>query len=152
MRLVRQIIVCTESVTSSPSMYPFQHSRTFAFSAAISGNVSGTKFLEGPSGNSPFLPEPLQLRGGTVTVTWRRGMNFTSPDGITTTHGSFNEKNQYDTFFLPPVVSFDQSERWEAFALISFRFEWKLLRCHTRNKEGGIFGLNVDLSLKLSPE
>ncbi|GFX34191.1 hypothetical protein TNCV_2893981 [Trichonephila clavipes] len=33
-----------------------------AFCAAIAGNRSATRFLERPSGDSSFLPEPLQLR------------------------------------------------------------------------------------------
>ncbi|GFV06137.1 hypothetical protein TNCV_1084111 [Trichonephila clavipes] len=35
---------------------------TSAFSDAIAANSSGTTFFEGPSGDSPFLPEPFQLR------------------------------------------------------------------------------------------
>ncbi|GFV64709.1 hypothetical protein TNCV_1636621 [Trichonephila clavipes] len=42
--------------------FALQHSRTSKFGAANAGNSSGTKFLEGPSGDSPSLPEPLQLR------------------------------------------------------------------------------------------
>ncbi|GFU65753.1 hypothetical protein TNCV_5058871 [Trichonephila clavipes] len=34
---------------------------TAAFRAAIAGNSSETRFLESPSGDSSFLPEPLQL-------------------------------------------------------------------------------------------
>ncbi|GFV86088.1 hypothetical protein TNCV_670851 [Trichonephila clavipes] len=36
-----------------------QHSHTSAFSAVIAGNSSGTRFLEGSSGDFAFLPEPL---------------------------------------------------------------------------------------------
>ncbi|GFY17618.1 hypothetical protein TNCV_1073531, partial [Trichonephila clavipes] len=37
-------------------------SHTFEFGAAIAGNGSGTRFSKSPSGYSPFMPEPLQLR------------------------------------------------------------------------------------------
>ncbi|GFU06645.1 hypothetical protein TNCV_4352471 [Trichonephila clavipes] len=33
------------------------HSLTFEFGAAIAGNNSGTRVVEGPSGESPFLPQ-----------------------------------------------------------------------------------------------
>ncbi|GFU42013.1 hypothetical protein TNCV_4677001 [Trichonephila clavipes] len=36
-------------------------SYTSEFNASIAGNSYGTRFLEGPSGDSSFLPEPLQL-------------------------------------------------------------------------------------------
>ncbi|GFW24424.1 rab11 family-interacting protein 1 [Trichonephila clavipes] len=39
-----------------------QHSHTSAIRAAILGNSSQTRFLEGPSGDPPFLSEPLKLR------------------------------------------------------------------------------------------
>ncbi|GFT21125.1 hypothetical protein TNCV_2582071 [Trichonephila clavipes] len=39
----------------------YQHLHTSAFGAAIAGNNSRTRVLEGTSGDSPFLPEPLQL-------------------------------------------------------------------------------------------
>ncbi|GFV73209.1 poly polymerase [Trichonephila clavipes] len=38
-----------------------QHLHTSAFGVAIAGSSSGTRFLEVPSGDSPFLPEHLQL-------------------------------------------------------------------------------------------
>ncbi|GFV76421.1 DUF4817 domain-containing protein [Trichonephila clavipes] len=38
-----------------------QHSHTSTFGAVIAANSSGTRFLEGASEDSPFLPEPLQL-------------------------------------------------------------------------------------------
>ncbi|GFT10073.1 hypothetical protein TNCV_1115171 [Trichonephila clavipes] len=38
------------------------YSYTSAFSAAIAGNSSGTRFLEDPSGDLMFLPVRLQLR------------------------------------------------------------------------------------------
>ncbi|GFW84026.1 hypothetical protein TNCV_1661951 [Trichonephila clavipes] len=34
---------------------------TSAFGAAVTGNSSGTRFLEGPSGDSPFSPETVQM-------------------------------------------------------------------------------------------
>ncbi|GFX41692.1 hypothetical protein TNCV_3110881 [Trichonephila clavipes] len=43
-------------VTVSPSISPS------AFGAANAGNRFVTRFFEGPSGDSPFLIEPLQLR------------------------------------------------------------------------------------------
>ncbi|GFW47894.1 hypothetical protein TNCV_2400811 [Trichonephila clavipes] len=42
--------------------YHISHWRTSAFGAVIVGNSSGTRFVEGPSEDSPFLPESLQLR------------------------------------------------------------------------------------------
>ncbi|GFW89917.1 hypothetical protein TNCV_4196051 [Trichonephila clavipes] len=45
-----------------PQNRSLQHSRTSAFGTTISGNSSGATFLEGPSRDSPFSPEPLQLR------------------------------------------------------------------------------------------
>ncbi|GFW54938.1 uncharacterized protein TNCV_2785531 [Trichonephila clavipes] len=50
---------------SSPLQYHFQssslqHSHISALDAAIAGNSSGTRFLEVPLGDFPFLPEPLR--------------------------------------------------------------------------------------------
>ncbi|GFX29965.1 hypothetical protein TNCV_2616771 [Trichonephila clavipes] len=38
------------------------HLHTSALGAAIAGNSSGMRFLECPSEDTPFLPEPLLLR------------------------------------------------------------------------------------------
>ncbi|GFX84329.1 CSC1-like protein 1 [Trichonephila clavipes] len=38
-----------------------EYSHTSPFGAVIAGNSSGTRFLEDPSGHSPFFLEPLQL-------------------------------------------------------------------------------------------
>ncbi|GFW48639.1 hypothetical protein TNCV_4242201 [Trichonephila clavipes] len=51
----------------SPGQYPLQssflqHSHTSAFGAAIANNNSGTRFLQVPLGDFPFLIHPLQLR------------------------------------------------------------------------------------------
>ncbi|GFV22746.1 hypothetical protein TNCV_1490031 [Trichonephila clavipes] len=52
---------------SSPGQYhlqscSLQHSHTSAFGAVIAGNSSGRRVLECLSGDSPFLPELLQLK------------------------------------------------------------------------------------------
>ncbi|GFX18975.1 hypothetical protein TNCV_322801 [Trichonephila clavipes] len=56
---------CTYRI-SSPWQYhlpssSLQHSHTSALIAVIAGNSSGTRFLKGPTGDSPLLSEHLQL-------------------------------------------------------------------------------------------
>ncbi|GFX82318.1 nup43 [Trichonephila clavipes] len=46
---------------AKPSCSPL-HSHTSAFGTVIAVYSSGTRFLGGPSGDSPFLTEALQLR------------------------------------------------------------------------------------------
>ncbi|GFU64190.1 transposable element Tcb1 transposase [Trichonephila clavipes] len=38
-----------------------KHSLTYVFGAFIADDISGTRSLEGPTVNSPSLPEPLQM-------------------------------------------------------------------------------------------
>ncbi|GFU43235.1 uncharacterized protein TNCV_1566841 [Trichonephila clavipes] len=51
---------------SPPSIYVQKidgqrHSHTSEFGAAIAGSSSETRFLKGPSGDSPFVPQPLHM-------------------------------------------------------------------------------------------
>ncbi|GFT58357.1 hypothetical protein TNCV_2118621 [Trichonephila clavipes] len=56
-------VLITESVIrNNITLKVIHHSRTSTFGAAIPGNNSGTRLLEGPSRDSPFFLELLNLR------------------------------------------------------------------------------------------
>ncbi|GFV73238.1 hypothetical protein TNCV_4197231 [Trichonephila clavipes] len=96
-----------------------QHSHISAFGAAIPGNSSGTRYLEVPLGDFPFLPQPLQLRFGAPSWILQSQSDFGPPPSPST-------RNEGDARILVTPLSstaFPNSNLQPYVTLVTMKFE-----------------------------